>query len=178
VFDYGYESPEAQRVRIQFEEIQAEYRANHDRTLSEDEERGKQLEEVLAKHKELDEESRRVVEAARAGQATPDEPASPWTAPREVNTVMSLGEFEDEDRASTWSAPTPPMGFPPPPPIPDPVPDVEQFRSPPTQPVMSLGEFEDDEQPAGRSSQPPPRPGRRRLRSDDDEDLSGQSWMS
>jgi hypothetical protein len=179
VFEYGYESPEAQRVRIQFEEIQAEYRASHDRTLSEDEQRIKELQEMQAKHKQLEEEAQRVVEAQRAGKAPVEEPPSPWTAPRDVNKVMSFGDFEDDDRASTWSAPTPPMGFPPPPPIPDPVPEVDQLRDAPPQRTMSIGAFEDEEPAAEPAPQPQqPRPGRRRLRSDDDEDLSGQTWLS
>jgi hypothetical protein len=179
VFEYGYESPEAQRVRIRFEEIQAEYRADHDRTLTADEQRDKAYKELVAQNEKADEENRKKAEALRSAQAVAAEP-SPWTAPREVATTMSFGEFQDEDQSSSWSNPTPPMGFPPPPPIPDPIPDPEQFRNAPEQPLMSFGDFEDDE-PAARPTPPPPpppRPGRRRLREDDDEDMSGQSWLS
>jgi hypothetical protein len=113
-------------------------------------------------------------------QAKDYQPQEDWTAPREQKEkTISFGEFDDESRpASTWSAPTPPMGFPPPPPIPEPIPETP--RAPVLEPMMSFGDFEDEE-PAGRqppAPQAPPRPGRRRLREDDDEDLSGQSWLS
>jgi hypothetical protein len=114
----------------------------------------------------------RMREEAAAFQSKED-----WTAPRQQrDTMMSFGEFEDEDRAM-WSTPTPPMGFPPPPPIPEPIPEV--IRDTPPQPMMSFGDFEDEESPPpARPQAPPPRPGRRRLRDDDDEDMSGETWLS
>ena len=178
MFDYEYESPEAQRVRIAFEEIAAEYKADHKRLLSEDEQRAKELKELQAKHAQLEEEARKHIEAAEAAQQA--EAPSPWTAPREQQeSVISFGEFDDEHKqpAASWSsptAPTPPMGFPPPPPIPEPVPEAEQIRSTVADPVMRFGEY--DEEPVERPAPPPS--GRRRLREDDDEDMSGQSWMS
>jgi hypothetical protein len=119
--------------------------------------------------------------AAMTEQIKADKDAGPpdgWTAPREVpDKTMSFGEFDDEERtASTWSAPTPPMGFPPPPPIPEPIPD--SMRAPVFEPTMQFGEFVDDEPAPSPPPPAPPRPGRRRLRDDDEEDLSGQSWLS
>jgi hypothetical protein len=178
VFEYSYESPEAQRVRIEFEEIQAAYQADHERALSDDEQRSKELKELVAKNELAEEAVRKAVEE-RDSRAATAEPVSPWTAPREVATTMSFGDFDDEQHQSTWSNPTPPMGFPPPPPIPDPIPEPEEFRSGQVQPVMSFGDFEDDEPAARAQPTPPaPRPGRRRLREDDDDDMSGQSWLS
>ncbi|TCO65390.1 hypothetical protein [Actinocrispum wychmicini] len=117
--------------------------------------------------------------AAMADQLKADREAGPpegWIPPREVKDLtMSFGEFDDEAAsASTWTAPTPPMGFPPPPPIPEPIP--ETLRAPAPEPTMRFGDFEDEE-PASPPP-PPPAPGRRRLRTDDDEDMSGQSWLS
>lgn len=119
--------------------------------------------------------------AAMSDQLKADREAGPpegWTPPREIKDhTMSFGEFDEEERpASTWSAPTPPMGFPPPPPIPEPIPDVLRAPQPPS--TMRFGDFEDEE-PAGPPPPPvPPTPGRRRLRADEDEDMSGQSWLS
>ncbi|MEV4317564.1 hypothetical protein [Actinocrispum sp. NPDC049592] len=182
MFEY-YESPEAQRVRIRFEEIAAVYRADHERALAADEQRGKEMREQQEKDARAEELTQQAAAARKARTQPAADPDSPWTAPREVSTVMSFGEFEDEERpSSTWSSPTPPMGFPPPPPIPDPIPEPEHFRGTSEQPVMSFG-FEDDEAetppPPVHQEQPQaPRPGRRRRQEDDDEDMSSQSWLS
>jgi hypothetical protein len=93
-----------------------------------------------------------------------------WTAPREKETTISFGDFDDEQKS--WSMPTPPMGLPPIPPIVEPPPEPPRPAAP--EPMMKFGDLEDDE-----TSPPPPvpRPGRRRLQ-EEDEDLSGQTWLS
>nr|WP_042198955.1 hypothetical protein [Kibdelosporangium sp. MJ126-NF4]CEL23643.1 hypothetical protein [Kibdelosporangium sp. MJ126-NF4]CTQ93179.1 hypothetical protein [Kibdelosporangium sp. MJ126-NF4] len=181
MFDHDYESPEAQAVRIRFEEIEAAYRADHDKLLSEDEQRDKELTELKAKHAEAEEAARKVIEARQGTAAAAEEP-SPWTAPQR-ETVMSFGDFDDEQsKAASWSTPTPPMGFPPPPPIPEPVPEPEAFRSAEPEPVMKFGGYDEDEggTPVRQAPQPPPQAsgGRRRAKDDDDDDdMSGQSWL-
>ncbi|RSM67402.1 hypothetical protein DMH04_49015 [Kibdelosporangium aridum] len=181
MFDHDYESPEAQAVRIRFEEIEAAYRADHERLLSDDEQRAKELAEIQAKHAKAEEEAQKFLEARQQGAtaSAAEQAPSPWTAPQR-ETVMSFGEFEDEQpKQDAWSTPTPPMGFPPPPPIPDPVPEPEAFREAAPEPVMKFGSFDDDEEPAPPvRQQPQAQPGgRRRAREDDDDDMSGQSWL-
>ncbi|ALG13840.1 hypothetical protein [Kibdelosporangium phytohabitans] len=184
MFDHDYESREAQAVRIRFEEIEAAYHADRDRLLSEDEQRDKALKEIQAKHAEADAATRQLVEDR--GDAPPPRPQppaeqpSPWTAPQK-ETVMSFGDFDEEQsKGAAWSTPTPPMGFPPPPPIPEPVPEPEAFRGSAPEPVMSFGSYEEEDNaaPVRQTPQPPPVSGRRRARDDDDDDdMSGQSWL-
>lgn len=105
-------------------------------------------------------------------------PQDQWVVPREPKpTVMTFGEQEDEDPPpAQWTAPTPPMGFTPPP-LP-PIPPLPEPPSPEPVPqdtdrLMSFV-FDEDDEPA-----PPQQPaqGRRRARTDDD-DMPGQSWLT
>ncbi|ONI73372.1 hypothetical protein ALI144C_46565 [Actinosynnema sp. ALI-1.44] len=179
MFDHDYESPDAQAVRIRFEEIEAAYRADHDRLLSDDDQRGKELAEIEAKHAEAEEAAQKVI-AEREGRSAPTEEPSPWTAPQK-ETVMSFGDFDEEQsKADVWSTPTPPMGFPPPPPIPEPVPEPEAFRTSAPEAVLSFGGYDEEEEaaPVRQTPQPPQASGRRRARDEDeDDDMSGQSWL-
>ncbi|MBP2322519.1 cell division protein FtsN [Kibdelosporangium banguiense] len=124
-----------------------------------DKEQSEQLAEILANEK-----------AEQQQQAAQQQ--NQWTAPREKETTISFGEFDDEQKS--WSTPTPPMGLPPIPPIPEPIP--EPLRPAAPEPMMTFGQLEDDETPPP-APPPPPKPGRRRLQ-EDDEDMSGQTWMS
>lgn len=176
--EIDYSDPEVRAILAQYEDQTARFEHVADEIELEYQERGKQIEENAAKLAEQNREFYEQLERGKPAEETPAAP-SPWTAPREKETVMSFGEFEDEESASTWANPTPPMGFLPAPPIPQPEPAPEPLRAPPPQPTMSFGEFDDDEEPV-RKQPPPPaqKEGRRRLREDDDEDLSGQSWLS
>jgi hypothetical protein len=171
-------SPEVRLALSQYEDLTAQHTA---RTA----EIGEELaQELRAYEKAAAERDRQAAEelAAKGDQIKADRAAGPpdgWIAPREIkDRTMRFGDFEDEDQvpASTWTAPTPPMGFPPAPPIPDPIPETPHVTH---QPVMSFGDFEDEEPARPAPPAAPPRPGgRRRLREDDDEDMSGQSWLS
>jgi len=93
------------------------------------------------------------------------------------DTTMSFRRVRRRGAAaSTWSAPTPRWGLPPPPPIPEPFPDSDTSAI--FQPTMQFGEFTDEENgPAPPPPPAPPRPGRRRLREDEEEDLSGRAGL-
>jgi hypothetical protein len=179
VFEIDHTDPEVRRIVAQYEDLTAQFQHTANDIEAEHEESAKAIQDAAEQRQKDSAEFYEQFEKAEreAQEADP----SPWTAPREVKeSVMSFGDFDGEKSASTWSAPTPPMGFLPPPPIPEPVPEPEAFRGPATQPLMSFGEFEDDE-PIREQPAPPPVPpgsGRRRLREDDDDDLSGQSWLS
>ncbi|MET0237043.1 MAG: hypothetical protein ABW224_20510 [Kibdelosporangium sp.] len=112
-----------------------------------------------------------VLEREKAEQQQNPQQQNQWTAPREKETTISFGEYDDEQKA--WSTPTPPMGLPPIPPIPDPIPDQEPVRAAAPEPMMRFGDLEEDDTPPP----PPPKPGRRRLQEEDDEDMSGQTWL-
>jgi hypothetical protein len=172
-------SPERRLALAPYEEMIAQYDARmaaigeeFARELSEadkaaaqrDKEHSEQLAEILDREK------------AEQQQQNPQQP-NQWTAPREKETTISFGDFDDEQKS--WSVPTPPMGLPPIPPIPDPIPEPEPVRPAPPEPMMRFGDLEDDDTPPPPPLPPPPlpRPGRRRLH-DDDEDMSGQTWLS
>lgn len=149
------------------EDFARELAASDKAAAERDKQQAEQLAEILEREKQQ-----------QNGSAEP-QPQNQWTAPREKETTISFGEFDDEERppASSWSAPTPPMGLPPLPPIPEPIPAAEPApRAAAPEPVMKFGEFEDEDAPP---PPPPPKPsGRRRLMDEDDEDMSGQTWLS
>jgi hypothetical protein len=187
-------SAEVRAARAPFEELLAQHNARvaaigeefagglsaSDKASAErDKEQSQQLAAILEQEKQQ--------QNGTAEQQPPNE----WTAPREKDTTISFGEFDDEehrDPKSTWSAPTPPMGLPPLPPIPDPIPAPEPApRAAALEPMMRFGEFEDEDAPPPQSPPrtpppppppPPPRPGRRRRLQDEDDDMSGQTWLS
>jgi hypothetical protein len=171
-------SPEVRLALAPYEDLTAQHNA---RMAEIGEEFAREMREY---EKEAAERDRLAAEelAAKGDQIKADREAGPpegWVPPREIkDRTMRFGEFEDEEQvpASTWTTPTPPMGFPPAPPIPEPMPETPRITA--HQPVMSFGDFEDED----AAPQPPPTPprsgGRRRLRDDDDEDMSGQSWLS
>jgi hypothetical protein len=179
VSEIDYSDPEVRRILASYEDVTAQFKHGAAEIDLEYQAKAKEIQENAAKLAEQNREFYAQLERAEQTPETPETP-SPWTAPRPKETVMSFGEFDDEEQASTWANPTPPMGFLPAPPIPQPEPDPEPLRAPPPpQPMMSFGEFDDDEEPVRKQPQPPAqKEGRRRLRADDDEDLSGQSWLS
>jgi hypothetical protein len=184
VFEIDYTDPEVRRIVAQYEDLTGRFERAATEIETEHAEAAKAIQEAADQR---DKDSKEFYEQFEKAEKAEEAAPSPWTAPREVkDPVMSFG-FDEEERASTWSAPTPPMGFPPPPPIPEPIPEPEGFRAPPVQPTMSIGVFEDEDTAQPEPTPPPaapplsaaPKPsGRRRLREDDDDDLSGQSWLS
>jgi hypothetical protein len=143
------------------EEFARELSAADKAAAQRDKEQSEQLAEILEKEK-------------AEQQQNPQQP-NQWTAPREKETTISFGEFDDEQKS--WSVPTPPMGLPPLPPIPEPLPSPEPPRPAAPEPMMRFGVLDEDDTPPPPPPPPVPRPGRRRLQ-DDDEDLSGQTWLS
>jgi hypothetical protein len=110
--------------------------------------------------------------AAVLERETQQQQPNQWTAPREKETTISFGDFDDEQKS--WSMPTPPMGLPPIPPIMELPPEPPRPAAP--EPMMKFGDLEDDETPPP-PPRPVPRPGRRRLQ-DEDDDMSGQTWLN
>ncbi|CAM3624006.1 hypothetical protein KIPE111705_17590 [Kibdelosporangium persicum] len=176
MFEIDYSDPEVRRILAQYEDVTAQFESTADEITVAYHEQAAKIEE---EHQARIEENREFYERLEQEKQQQDQqPPSPWTAPQR-ETVMSFGEFEDEQpKPDAWSTPTPPMGFPPAPPIPEPVPEAEAIRSPAPEPVMSFGGFDDDD-PAPPVRQPPQTGGggRRRARDEDDEDMSGQSWL-
>jgi hypothetical protein len=176
VFEIDYSDPEVRRILAQYEDVTAQFESAADEITVEYHEQAAKIEE---EHQARAEENREFYERLEQEKQQDQQPPSPWTAPQR-ETVMSFGEFEDEQpKQDAWSTPTPPMGFPPAPPIPDPVPEPEAIRAAAPEPVMSFGGFDDDEAtPPARQQPPTSGGGKRRARDqDDDEDLSGQSWL-
>ncbi|MET0132071.1 MAG: hypothetical protein ABW215_00605 [Kibdelosporangium sp.] len=177
--EIDYSDPEVRRILAQYEDVTAQFQHAAAEIELEYQDRAREIEQNAAAQQEA---NREFYEQLAKAQQVPEAAAvaSPWTAPRERETVMSFGEFEDDERpASTWTTPTQPMGFLPPPPIPQPEPLPEPVRPAAVPPTMSFGEIEDDEPVREKPAPQPPKPvsGRRRRHDEDDED-SGRSWLS
>lgn len=174
MFEFDYSDPEVRRILAMYEDGTARFESAATEITIEYQEQNEKIED---EHKKLVEQNREFYEQLAATEKPKQDEQSPWTAPQR-ETVMSFGDFDEEQKNQAWSTPTPPMGFPPPPPIPEPVPEPEVFRGAAPEPVMSFGSFDDDDSEQARTPPPPQAPGRRRARADDDDDdMSGQSWL-
>jgi hypothetical protein len=168
-------SPERRLALAPYDELIARYDAT---TAAIGEEFARELsaadKTAAQRDKDQSEQLAEILEQEKAEQQQNPQQPNQWTAPREKETTISFGEFDDEQKS--WSVPTPPMGLPPLPPIPEPFPPLEPPRPAAPEPMMQFGVLDDDDTPPPPPP-PVPRPGRRRLQEDDD-DMSGQTWLS